>query len=178
MNAYHVSPPSCQHGSNCSTKVGIKSFSDRIRWWKSSITKWQMVTFSGSWLSTGEARIQVRTRGVSPLQRRRCGCALKTEVVKNSLFWNFRLGSSAGEPDECSQCYDMLNEDVTFSYIFPRRMWPGVWRTDSAPNVPPHCYCFPRQTCSPSLQINWHINSSRGSDSTESRNVSKKSKLL
>ena len=55
---------------------------------------WQMVTFSGSWLSTGEARIKVRTWSGSPRERCRCGCALKTGVVEKFFVVEFSPGIS------------------------------------------------------------------------------------
>ena len=144
MNAGHVSPPSCQHGSNCNTKVRIKPFSDQTQQWKSPFTwdwlsrvlsllqtslpnvksclGWQMVTLSGSWLSTGEARIQVRTRGGSLQQWRRCSWKWNW---KNSLLWNFRLGS-AGKPNVCSHGWDMLNEDM-YCWI-PGNHQLGLWQ--------------------------------------------------
>ena len=44
---------------------------------------------------------------------RRCGCAWTYERTQ-FLCVKFRLGS-AGEPTICSHCYDVLNEDVSFS---------------------------------------------------------------
>ena len=116
MNTSHVSLPFCQHGSNCNTKVRVRPFSDQTLQWKSPFTwdrlsrvlsllqtslpnvksclGWQMVTLSGSWLSTGEARIQVRTRGGSLRQWRRCGCALKMELVEKFFTVKFSPGIS------------------------------------------------------------------------------------
>ena len=45
---------------------------------------------------------------------RRCGCARKPECDSISFVMKFRLGS-AGEPMECSHCYDILNEDTLTS---------------------------------------------------------------
>ena len=41
---------------------------------------------------------------------------------KIPLFWNFRLGS-AGKPNICSHCYDMLNEEIRYVIFLCQTNW-------------------------------------------------------
>ena len=130
----HMTPPSCfvVKSERLFTQVGIKSNLRQMRHQKHPLLR-----------PTGERGKQPQTNFVSSFENAWEGhwdsvcrftsahgrgenrsdkladavlCARKPEGVSISFVFKFRLGS-AGEPNVCSHCYDVLNEAINLNFL-------------------------------------------------------------